>query len=622
MVRFRESEQSAKDAVGARLAPVVEAPANQRSDTSNLSALLSKATQHLRELPDGDNLVSHLGALAQRLVEGRFHLAVLGQFKRGKSTLLNALLGQHLLPTAVVPSTSIPTFIRWGPEPAACVHFEDQRAPHGIRGVSTGELGSFLARHVTEEENPRNTRAVERVQVFYPSPLLEKGMVFIDTPGIGSTHRHNTEATLRLLPQCDAALFLVSADPPITELELHFLQEVKPKVARLFFVLNKADYLGAGEVTSAVEFLRDVLVSQVGMPCTIPIFCVSAKQALEARTRGDRALWENSGLAGVEQHLVTFMMTGKLAALTEAVRQKAAGVVAQGLMQAEIGVRSFQMPLEELEQRLGLFKASIDEAQRRRTVAGDLLSSDHNRVQGFLEEQVRKVRDEAQKHLRQVALGVTERGRESDPGSVKEALASEIPAFFERQAVALAGIVGLEVEKAITPRQEEVDRLMAKVRKTAADLLDVPYRLPQNEDSFQVTREPYWVTHKWASTFSPDPMGLIERLLPAAARRERWRRALLHEVDQLVVHNTENLRWAMLLSIDETFTRVRWMLDERWAETIAVTLGALRAAMERRRTESHPAEKEIARLRSTTASLEDVYSDLGGGTREADACSW
>ena len=77
-----------------------------------------------------------------------------------------------------------------------------------------------LAGFVTEKGNPKNKLGVAEVQVDLPAPILTGGVVLIDTPGIGSTYRHNTSATLNFLKQCDAALFLVSADPPITEVEL------------------------------------------------------------------------------------------------------------------------------------------------------------------------------------------------------------------------------------------------------------------------------------------------------------------------------------------------------------------------------------------------------------------
>lgn len=158
--------------------------------------------------------------LYERLANERFHLAVLGQFKRGKSTLLNALLGSEVLPTSVVPLTAVPAFILWGQSLKARVIYQDAHREEEFSNGTVEDLAVFLSQYVTEENNPRNIKGVSHVEVYYPSPLLEQGVALIDTPGIGSTYQHNTEATLNFLSQCDAALFLVSADPPITEVEL------------------------------------------------------------------------------------------------------------------------------------------------------------------------------------------------------------------------------------------------------------------------------------------------------------------------------------------------------------------------------------------------------------------
>src|SRR4030042_1781542 len=97
---------------------------------ADLSRLLERAASLLHGLGEAFSDVAHrLQELTDRLAQGRFHLAVLGQFKRGKSTLLNALLGEAVLPMAVVPLTAVPTFIRPGQTPAARVHFQDERPP-------------------------------------------------------------------------------------------------------------------------------------------------------------------------------------------------------------------------------------------------------------------------------------------------------------------------------------------------------------------------------------------------------------------------------------------------------------------------------------------------------------
>jgi predicted GTPase len=183
--------------------------------------------------------------LQTRLREGRFYLAVLGQFKRGKSTLINALLGEPLLPTAVVPLTAIPTFLEAGDEFRMQVFFQNGTPPLIASGVEIDKIRDLVSQFVTEEENPKNRKNVSHVHITHPAAFLNHGVVIVDTPGIGSTYRHNTEATIQFLPQCDAAVFLISSDPPITETEVEFLKIARSKIPRLFFIVNKSDYLTA-----------------------------------------------------------------------------------------------------------------------------------------------------------------------------------------------------------------------------------------------------------------------------------------------------------------------------------------------------------------------------------------
>ncbi|HEX9923049.1 MAG TPA: dynamin family protein [Anaerolineae bacterium] len=300
-------------------------PAAARSSTTTtLPALLGQITAGVTQLGAEFRVDRQkFQKLSQRLTEERFHLAVLGQFKRGKNTLLNALLGEVILPTAVVPLTAIPTFLHSGLHRQAQVIYQASQPGETFYGHNTDELTIFLTKFVTEAGNPKNQRGVSHVELFHPATLLRQGVVMIDTPGIGSTLRHNTEATLNFLPQCDAVLFLVSADPPITEVEVGFLKEVRSRVAHLFFILNKVDYLSNEERQAALCFFRNVLQDQVGIEGEPSVFCISARQGLQARQTGDITLWQQSGLAEVENHLLKFLVSDKTEVLQTALACKA-----------------------------------------------------------------------------------------------------------------------------------------------------------------------------------------------------------------------------------------------------------------------------------------------------------
>jgi GTP-binding protein EngB required for normal cell division len=220
-------------------------PATEPNPTKGCSSLIEVA--HQLESP---RLEREARTLAQRLADKRFFVACLGQFKRGKSSLLNALVGRVVLPTGVVPVTAIVTILRYGPAKAE-VHFEN-----GSRAnVPTEKIAEF----VSEQSNPANSKGVAVVEVFVPSELLASGMCLVDTPGIGSVYAGNTAVTKSFVPHIDAALVVLGADPPISGEELALLEEVAASTDQIVFVLNKADRLTAGERAEGVEFARRTL---------------------------------------------------------------------------------------------------------------------------------------------------------------------------------------------------------------------------------------------------------------------------------------------------------------------------------------------------------------------------
>ena len=488
------------------------------STASPLAEGLKQSASILEEAgPAFSELLTSLRALTERLETGRFHLAVLGQFKRGKSTLLNALLGADVLPTAVVPLTAIPTQIRWGEEPGVVVRFSrEKEATFSEKdGIS---LKAFLSRYVSERENPENALAVTSVEITYPTPLLERGVVLIDTPGIGSTFRHNTETTLDFLAQCDAALFVLSADPPLTEAELAFLDQVRTQVPRLFFVLNKVDYLDPDEAREVERFLRNLLTEKVGLPQETFIFPLSAKKALQARERGDESLWESSGAEDLRRHLVDFSVAEKERALIQALGGKGADIVAEALLSLRLEFRSLAMPLEDLQRRLNVFdeKIALLERQRRRVTA--LLDVEKKEVQAFLEDLARSMRERA---------GVELSKKIGDASLAQSDVDAALPDYFERLFAEATEAVSARASEALSFHQASADDLIETVRKTAAELFDIPYHAPSGDEAFAMVRRPYWVTE---TTSTLNPLDGVFGFRRGDSTRERIDKLLLANV--------------------------------------------------------------------------------------------
>lgn len=247
----------------------------------------------LRRLADlarrraNDGNAERVEQLLEKLQTQTFSLVVFGEFKRGKTTFINALLGEDLLPSAVVPLTSVVTILRFGLQRQVTVEFLD--------GHSETIPVEGLPEYVTERGNPENRRQVKVVYVNVPSPLLRGGLQLVDTPGVGSVYDHNTEATREFLPHVDGAILLVASDPPISRGECEFLREMRPHVARLFVVQNKIDQLRPPEVEESLAFTEGVLCDVLGRD-GVQVYALSAREALEAQLAGDARRLEESGL--------------------------------------------------------------------------------------------------------------------------------------------------------------------------------------------------------------------------------------------------------------------------------------------------------------------------------------
>ena len=587
-----------------RSAPQSETPPD------DLATLLDRATTCVDAAGSASTPISRrLRELQQRLREGRLHLAVLGQFKRGKSTFLNALLGAPLLPTGVIPLTASPTFIAWGPQPLIRVTYLGARASDEFNALEPDEIRNHLFAFVSEEGNPRNRLGVSRVDLFYPASVLAQGVVLIDTPGIGSSHRHNTDAALQVLSECDAALFVVSADPPITEAELDYLATVRAKVARLFFILNKADYLEAHDLQVAVEFLRRTL--QASGSAGSDIFSVSALQGLKARQSGDVATLEKSGMAGVETHLLKFLAQERMISLRQAVAQKAADLLAEAAADLAFRIRTLEMPAEELERRSAILGGALERIEAEKRVIGDLLAGERRRAVDQLEAQAEQLRRTGRDFLAEVledaVSKATVAGAES---AAQDAIASAIPDLFQRELGETSRAFTRTIEEILGRHQKRIEDLVNLVRRTAAELFAIPYTASAESEGFKLGREPYWVTQRWSDRLLPSPANILGQLLPAAARRARLLAQLKSQASELVQRNVENLRWATLQGLDDTFRRFTAMLEERLAAAIDATHGAAAATSLARRSASDRAASELAALRQTAGILSEIRAEL------------
>lgn len=302
--------------------------------------------------------------LAARVSEGRFYVACVGQFKRGKSTLLNALVGYDVVPTGFVPVTAVPTVIRYGDELHARVRMRD--------GAWRDVVMSDLKNYVTEELNPENKKGVDGAEVFVPSSLLSSGMCFVDTPGLGSIFSGNTATTQAFIPHTDAALVVVGADPPIAGEELALVESIGTQVQNLILVINKSDRTSDPERAAAAKFTREILEKRLHRPMG-EVFEVSAAERME--NRGPLRDWEK--LLASLQHLVEDSGKNLVRAACDRGLQR---LSEQLLAIVNEDRDALQRPIEESERRIELMKETIGEAERSMRELDYLFMAEQHRI--------------------------------------------------------------------------------------------------------------------------------------------------------------------------------------------------------------------------------------------------
>lgn len=257
-----------------------------------------------RKLADENRgLHDRLQDLLARLAEDRFNLVVAGRFNRGKSSLMNAILGMDRLPTGIVPLTSVITTVSYGTTEKVILKYQQRRLDSEIPLAE-------LPQYVTQEGNPGNSLGIATANIELPADILRRGFYFVDTPGLGSVVAENTATTNAYLPEADALLLVTSFESPLSEEELGFVIRASRSIVPVFVALNKHDLVALPERERAVAFVRDHLVGLEERP-PLGVFSVSARDALAAKLTDDTERLAASGLQPLEHELVRFLLEKK-----------------------------------------------------------------------------------------------------------------------------------------------------------------------------------------------------------------------------------------------------------------------------------------------------------------------
>jgi hypothetical protein len=260
----------------------------------------------LAEAAHRPDLVHRLDLAAERLRWKEATVAVVGEFKQGKSTLVNALLRTDICPVDADIVTAVPTILRYGRPPAAFLQMQADDGSVEPVPIDFGEL----RRYITEGGGDPSPRGVE---VRLDRRLLGAGLSIIDTPGVGGLDSAQGNLTLGALSLAGAALFVTDAAQELTAPEVEFLRRALERCPRAFCVLTKTDLYG--------EWRRIVEINQGHLEragLEVPIVAVSSFLRMRAQARDSTRLNDESGFPRLvdllRRDVLGAAATGKIAA--------------------------------------------------------------------------------------------------------------------------------------------------------------------------------------------------------------------------------------------------------------------------------------------------------------------
>jgi GTP-binding protein EngB required for normal cell division len=519
-----------------------------------LAALAALGTDQDRE---------RIAALRERLDAARLRVLVAGEAKRGKSTLVNALLGRSVLPMGVTPLTAVATTVRYGDDPHVEVRYSD--------GHEEKQPMSALPDLVTERGNPGNRRHIAAVTVHLDAPLLADGVELVDTPGTGSVFAWDTAAAHEALETMDAAVFVVTADPPASAAERDLYAKVAGLSVATFTVLNKADHLDEAGLAEAAEFTGRVLTGEPGAPSRI--YPMSARAALDG---GD------PGFDAFTADFKAYLAHGRVRDLRSSAASQARRIASALLDEVALTRRAAELAAGDAADQVRRFGGRLAEVAVRGRDAVAVVNAESARLLAALN-------DAAAADGPRLGRDIVGQLDELLGGELRSASPAEIQRQGRERLVALtlaaADAWRSQWQRTLEDGLARTDaRLVADLttalevlRDSAAQLLGLELTVPDPGGRLAEDRRFFYTTDEQIGQ-TELLAGAIRRKLPGELGRRSAREHLRSEASELVGTQVGRARGDLQYRLSEASRALARSIEQRYAEATDRMRAALQAA--------------------------------------------
>lgn len=422
-----------------------------------LTGIIQEASGLVQKL-DMEHCAQVLQQLRQKISSDTFKIMVMGNFKNGKSTFINALLGQEILPAYAVPTTAIINEIKYGEKPKAVLHFLNplpEKMYDGIPEKALTHMRRFKMKDVPPIEMPvdeiedfvvipmgmEHKEAIkqspfEKVELFWPLDLLKDGVEIVDSPGLNE-NPVRTQVTMEYLSKADAIIFVFSALAMGSAGEIAYIDDTLRKNGfgeqSLFCVVNRFDQLTSEREQQRLRKFSDNLLA----PYTKHIYYTSAYKGLMGQMQSNPAMLEESKIPAVETALADYLANerGRIKLATPA--RELVRVIRQDALETIIPQRrnALSTDLDVLKQRYSEAQPEIEKLKQQK----DLITS---RTEAFIANLIPDIRRSAVNYFNnlpgQIRVWVEEYEPETKvsalhPKRDAEALSDELVSFVQNK---------------------------------------------------------------------------------------------------------------------------------------------------------------------------------------------
>ena len=422
-----------------------------------LTGIIQEASGLVQKL-DMEHCAQTLQQLRQKISSDTFKIMVMGNFKNGKSTFINALLGQEILPAYAVPTTAIINEIKYGEKPKAVLHFLNplpEKMYDGIPEKALTHMRRFKMKGVPPIEMPvdeiedfvvipmgmEHKEAIkqspfEKVELFWPLDLLKDGVEIVDSPGLNE-NPVRTQVTMEYLSKADAIIFVFSALAMGSAGEIAYIDDTLRKNGfgeqSLFCVVNRFDQLTSEREQQRLRKFSDNLLA----PYTKHIYYTSAYKGLMGQMQSNPAMLEESKIPAVETALADYLANerGRIKLATPA--RELVRVIRQDALETIIPQRrnALSTDLDVLKQRYSEAQPEIEKLKQQK----DLITS---RTEAFIANLIPDIRRSAVNYFNnlpgQIRVWVEEYEPETKvsalhPKRDAEALSDELVSFVQNK---------------------------------------------------------------------------------------------------------------------------------------------------------------------------------------------